>query len=160
MMMNKNWKVFFAAAAMAGCMSIPAFAAETREEYQAETAVISAELESVEAQLETLKNENKAVSDKYKAICAERKAGGTISVDPDTWDQVKALHQEAAQYRVSKEDVSYKTMRASIKASVTEGNYDAALDTLNQLLDSKKARLDKMIQTNELMEQIDALLGA
>ena len=51
-------------------------------------------------------------------------------------------------------------MRASIKTSVTEGNYDAALDTLNQLLDSKKARLDKMIQTNELMGQIDALLDA
>ena len=38
--------------------------------------------------------------------------------------------------------------------------YDAALDSLKQILESKKARLEKMEKTNELMQQIDALLSA
>lgn len=159
-MMSKNFKLFCVTAAIAGCMSIPVFAAETKEEYQAEAAVISADLESVETQLETLRNENSAVSAKYKAICAERKESGSISIDKDTWEQVKELHKEAAQYRVSKENTSYKTMRASIKESLAGDNYDAALDTLNQILDSKESRLEKMIKTNELLQQIDTLLGA
>lgn len=159
-MMSKKLKLFCVTTAIIGCMSIPAFAAETKEEYQTEAAVISADIESVETQLETLRNENDAVSGKYKAICAERKESGSISIDKNVWDQVKALHKEAAQYRVGKEDVSYKTLRASIKEALASDNYDAALDSLNQLLESKKSRLDKMTETNELMQQIDALLGA
>lgn len=158
MKMRKHWKLLVATAAAASCMAIPAFAAETMEEYQAEAAVISADLESVKSHLEALKAENKAVSDQYKAICAERKAGGSISVDPDVWEEVKDLHQQAAQYRVGKEDIPYKDLRAAMKASVAEGNYDAALDSFNQLLDSKKARLDQMTQINELMKQIEAKL--
>ena len=158
-MMNKKLKLFCVTAAIASCMSIPAFAAESKEEYQTEAAVISADLESVEEQLETLRNANRIVSDKYKALCAERKESGTLSIDKDTWAQAKELHKEASQYRVSKEDTSYKTMRASIKESLSSNDYDTALDTLNQILDSKKARLEKMTKTNELMQQIDALLG-
>lgn len=158
-MMNKKLKLFCVTAAIASCMSIPAFAAETKEEYQAESAVISADLESVEAQLETLRNANSAVSDKYKALCAERKESGTLSVDKDIWQQAKELHKEASQYRVGKDETSYKTMRASVKDSLSSDNYNAALDTLNQILDSKKARLENMEKVNELMQQIDALLG-
>ena len=72
-MMRNKFKLFCVTAAIASCMSIPAFAAETKEEYQSEAAVISADLETVDAQLESLKNANNAVSDKYKALCAERK---------------------------------------------------------------------------------------
>lgn len=158
--MKKRLKLFCVTTALVSCMSIPAFAAETQEEYQTEAAVISADLDSVEAQLETLRNATNTVSNKYKAICAERKESGSISIDKAIWDQVKELHKEAAQYRVGKEDISYKALRASVKDSLSGDNYNAALDSLNQLLDSKKSRLDKMLKTNELMQQIDALLGA
>lgn len=158
--MKKNLKLFCVTTALISCMSIPAFAAETKEEYQAEAAVISADLDAVEAQLETLRNANNTVSNKYKAICAERKESGSISIDKDIWNQVKELHKKAAQYRVDKEDISYKALRTSVKNSLASDDYDAALDSLNQLLDSKKSRLEKMIQTNELMQQIDELLGA
>ena len=83
-----------------------------------------------------------------------------MSLEKDVWDQVKELHKEAAQYRVSKDDVSYKSLRASAKESLSSDNYDAALDSLKQILESKKARLEKMEKTNELMQQIDALLSA
>lgn len=159
-MMRNKFKLFCVTAAIASCMSIPAFAAETKEEYQSEAAVISADLENVDAQLESLKNANNAVSDKYKALCAERKESGNMSLEKDVWDQVKELHKEAAQYRVSKDDVSYKSLRASAKESLSSDNYDAALDSLKQILESKKARLEKMEKTNELMQQIDALLSA
>lgn len=158
-MMSKKWKLFCATAAIACCMSIPAFAAETKEEYQAEAAVISAELDSVEEQMEILRDANRTVSDKYKAICAERKESGSVSIDKEILDQIKELHKEAAQYRVSKEDLSYKAFRASAKESLADGNYDAALDSLKQILDTKKSRLEKLEKTNELMQQIDALLG-
>ena len=149
-MMRNKFKLFCVTAAIASCMSIPAFAAETKEEYQSEAAVISADLETVDAQLESLN----------KALCAERKESGNMSLEKDVWDQVKELHKEAAQYRVSKDDVSYKSLRASAKESLSSDNYDAALDSLKQILESKKARLEKMEKTNELMQQIDALLSA
>lgn len=159
-MMSKKLKLFCITTAIVGCMSIPAFAAETKEEYQTEAAVITADLEAVEAQLETLRTANDAVSSKYKAICAERKESGSISIDKEVWDQVKELHKEAAQYRVGKEDASSKALRASIKESLASDNFDAALDSLNQILDKKKSRLDNMEKSNELLQQIDALLGA
>ena len=159
-MMSKKFKLFCVTAAIASCMSIPAFAAEAKEEYQSEAAVISADLETVESQLETLRNANDAVSDKYKALCAERKESGNMTLEKDVWDQIKALHKEASQYRVSKEDVSYKNLRAAAKESLSSNNYDAALESLKQILESKKSSLEKMEKTNELMEQIDALLSA
>ena len=158
-MISKKIKLFCTTAMIAGCMSISALAADTQEEYKAQSAPITAEIEAINTQLQTLNTENKAVSAKYKSICSQRKQSGTLSVDKEVWDQVKAIHKEASEYKVSKEEATSKAMRASVKASVAGGNYNAALDTLNQVLSMKQERLSKMQKTNELLQQIASLLG-
>lgn len=157
-MISKTFKLFCITAAITGCMSIPAFAAETKEEYRAEAALITADLDAVETQLDTLRTANKIVSDKYKAICAERKESGAASISTDIREQIKELRKESAQYRISKDEVSSKELRTSIRESMKNSDYDAALNSLSQLLESRKSRLDNLTKTNELMQQIDALL--
>ncbi len=159
-MISKKLKLFFATTAIVGCMSVSAFAAENKDEYKAQAAPITAEIEAINSQLQTLNNANKAVTTKYKAICAQRKANGSTSIDQDVWDKVKALHDEAAQYKVGKEEATTKAMRASVKESLAGGNYNGALDTLNQVLAKKQERLTKMQKTNEILQQIAALIGA
>ena len=158
-MKNKTLKLFALTSMMACAMAVPAFAAETKAEYRTEAAEVKEDIKDINEKLAALRAENKAVVAKIKAVRTERKETGTLPIDKDAWEQIKTLQKESAQYRAGEEERNEnKALRVAVKQSVENGNYDAALNSFNEILENRKERLDKVEKINQYMQQIDALL--
>ena len=139
-------------------MAFPSFAAETRAEYKEAAAPIRSELKAVNDEMEPLHTENKTISAKYKSIRLEKKNTGALSVSKENWKKAKELHAKIKDVHKDGAAGTAKALKAKAKADVKAKNFDSALDSMNQLLDLKKSRLETLKETNEIWKQIDELL--
>lgn len=157
--MKKNLKVLCTAVAMGCLMAFPSFAAETKSEYKEDVAPIRNEMKELETQMKPLREENKASAARYKAIRLEKKESGTLSVSKETWKKAREIHQQITAVRKSAGNFSGKALREEAKAAVKEGNYDKALQTMEEILAAKKAREKTVTEINQIWQQIDELLA-
>lgn len=159
-MMKKALRTLCMAAAVTCCMAFPAMAAETKAEYKEEVAPIKSEIKELESQAKPLREENKRVAAAYKSIRLNKKENGTLSISKANWKKAKELHKEItairAEYKPAGEKA--KVIRAHIKESVKNKDFDAAINGMNQILERKKSGLERLEKTNEIWAQIDELL--
>lgn len=158
--MKKALRTLCMAAAVTCCMAFPAMAAETKAEYKEEVAPVKSEIKELEAQAKPLRQENKRVAAAYKSIRLNKKNTGTLSISKDNWKKAKELHKEIAAIRAEYKPAgeTTKVIRAHIKEAVKNKDFDTALNGMNQILERKKASLERLEKTNEIWAQIDELL--
>lgn len=156
--MKKHLSIACAAAALTCFMVFPSFAAETRAEYKEEAAPVRSELKAVNDEIAPLRAENRSVAAKYKSIRLEKKNTGTLSVSKENWKKAKELHAKIKEVHKDGSAETAKSLKAKAKADVKAKNFDSALDSMNQLLELKKSRLETLKETNEIWKQIDELL--
>ena len=140
-------------------MCIPAFAAQTKEEFRTEAETYYSQMKELNAQIDPLRESSKQISDRFREIGKSYKESGVLPVSDEVWDQVKELRQSLKQYQSSKEDTTVKAMRQSVKEAVANEDYDGALATIKDVITSKEARLENAKAANDIWTQIDALLG-
>ena len=157
--MKKTFRIFLTAAALSSMMAIPAFAAETRDGFKAETSVLYEQMQELNTQINTLRQQNNEFSKNYRELGKEYRENGTLPVSEETWNAIKEIRQELTEYQSSKESSTVKEMRAAAKAAAENGDYDGALATINQVLQSKQTRLESAKAANALWLEIQALLG-
>ena len=157
--MKKTLKTATAALAISAFMCIPAFAAQTKEEFRAEAETYYSQMKELNAQIDPLRESSKQISDRFREIGKSYKESGVLPVSDEVWDQVKELRQSLKQYQSSKEDTTVKAMRQSVKEAVANEDYDGALATIKDVIASKEARLENAKAANDIWTQIDALLG-
>ena len=157
--MKKTIRTLVTAMAIGACMCVPAFAAETKEEFQAESESYYTQMKELNAQIDPLRENNKQLSDKFQEIGKAYKESGTLPVSEDTWNQVKELRKSLSAYQSDKSASTVKEIRAAAKAAAGSGDYDAALTSIKEAVASKEARLEKAKAANDIWHQIDALLG-
>ena len=138
----KKITVFICAAALACSMSFPAFAAQTKKEYNTETAQV------------------RTASDAAKTVRQGWKDSGQLKEHKDTWNQVRELKDDITEVQVSYTEASgqARLLKAQAKNDVKDGKYDEAMAKLNQCLEQKKKALSSMEQINGIWAQIDSLL--
>ena len=146
----KKITVFICAAALACSMSFPAFAAQTKKEYNTETAQVRQELADTSASIKNLQKSSRTASD----------AAGQLKEHKDTWNQVRELKDDITEVQVSYTEASgqARLLKAQAKNDVKDGKYDEAIAKLNQCLEQKKKALSSMEQINGIWAQIDSLL--
>ena len=88
----KKITVFICAAALACSMSFPAFAAQTKKEYNTETAQVRQELADTSASIKNLQKSSRTASDAAKTVRQGWKDSGQLKEHKDTWNQVRELN--------------------------------------------------------------------
>lgn len=158
--MKKTVRTLCMAAAVTCCMAFPAMAAETKAEYKEEIAPIKSEIKELEAQAKPLREENKRVAAAYKSVRLNKKENGALSISKANWKKAKELHKEIAAIRAEYKPAgeTAKVIRAHIKESVKNKDFDAAISGMNQILERKKTNLERLEKTNEIWTQIDEFL--
>ena len=156
----KKITVFICAAALACSMSFPAFAAQTKKEYNTETAQVRQELADTSASIKNLQKSNRTASDAAKTVRQGWKDSGQLKEHKDTWNQVRELKDDITEVQVSYTEASSQArlLKAQAKNDVKDGKYDEAIAKLNQCLEQKKKALSSMEQINGIWAQIDSLL--
>lgn len=157
--MKKNIKLFIAAAALSSLMSMSAFAAETHEEFRAESEPTFAKMQELNAQINPLREENNSISNRYKEILAAYKETGELPVSEETWKEIRALRRSISEFQSSKAESSVKENRAKARAASESGDYEAASEIMNGVVDSKQTRFEKLQSANAIWKQILALLN-
>ena len=147
------------AAALGACLSVPAFAAETQEEFREEAETLYEQMQALNAQIDTLRQKNNEISQNYREIGKAYREGGTLPADEEVWDAVKEIRREISPYQSSKEDSTVKAMRAEAKAAADSGDYDGALEIMGEVVQSKQARLENVQAANALWLEIEGLLS-
>ncbi len=154
----KKTHTLFAAAAFCTClMSFSSFAM-TRAEYRDAAAQVKEELRAVTAEITELGAANKAMNADYKTVIQTKKATGTLPIDKADWKEARTLKKEIAAIKQSMPEPVTKEERSAVKAYVKDKNFDAAYDSLNGLLERKRARLDSIRQINDIWNEIDPLI--
>ena len=156
--MKKNIKLFIAAAALSSLMSMSAFAAETHEEFRAESEPTFAKMQELNAQIDPLREENNSISNRYKEILTAYKETGELPVSEETWKEIRELRRSISAFQSSKTESSVKENRAKARAASESGDYEAASEIMNGVVDSKQTRLEKLQSANAIWKQILALL--
>ena len=156
----KKITVFICAAALACSMSFPAFAAQTKKEYNTETAQVRQELADTSASIKNLQKNNRTASDAAKTVRQGWKDSGQLKEHKDTWNQVRELKDDITEVQVSYTEASgqARLLKAQAKNDVKDGKYDEAIAKLTQGLEQKKKALSSMDQINGIWAQIDSLL--
>ena len=157
--MKKTVKMLLAAAALSSMMSMSAFAAQTHEEFRAESEPTFAKMQELNAQIEPLREENNTISSRYKEILANYKETGELPVDEEAWAQIRELRRSISEFQSSKAASSVKESRASAKAASKSGDYDTASEIMNGVVDAKETRLEKLQSANAIWNQILDLLN-
>ena len=152
----KKITVFICAAALACSMSFPAFAAQTKKEYNTETAQVRQELADTSASIKNLQKSNRTASDAAKTVRQGWKDSGQLKEHKDTWNQVRELKDDITEVQVSYTEASgqARLLKAQAKNDVKDGKYDEAIAKLNQCLEQKKKALSSMEQINGIWVQI------
>lgn len=155
----KNLKKLLCTTAIFTCLATaPAFAAESRAEYKEEVAPIQQELKTVYEEIKAIRAENKEISSKYKAIRLEKKETGTLSIENEDWKKAKELYGKIKDIRDDKDSVNVKDLRAAAKVSLQNKDFDAALESMTQALDAKKATLESLREINAVWDEISEYL--
>ena len=81
----KKITVFICAAALACSMSFPAFAAQTKKEYNTETAQVRQELADTSASIKNLQKSNRTASDAAKTVPPGLEGQRPVKGTQDTW---------------------------------------------------------------------------
>lgn len=82
------------AAALGACLSVPAFAAETQEEFREEAGTLYEQMQELNAQIDTLRQKNNEISQNYREIGKAYREGGTLPADEEVWDAVKEIRKD------------------------------------------------------------------
>ena len=146
----KKITVFICAAALACSMSFPAFAAQTKKEYNTETAQVRQELADTSASIKNLQKSSRTASDAAKTVRQGWKDSGQLKEHKDDITEVQVSYTEASGQA--------RLLKAQAKNDVKDGKYDEAIAKLNQCLEQKKKALSSMEQINGIWAQIDSLL--
>ena len=157
--MKKITRTLAISMAIGACMCVPAFAAETKEEFQAEMESYYTQMKELNSQIDPLREANKQISDKFQEIGKAYKENGSLPVSEETWKQVKELRKSLTVYQSDKTASTVKEVRAAAKTAADNGDYDSALTAIKEVIASKEARLEKAKAANDIWMQIEALLG-
>ena len=157
----KKITVFVCAAAIACSMSFPAFAAQTKKEYNAESAQVRQELADTSKSIKGIQESNRTAADACKAAKKSWKDNGQLKEHKEDWKQVLELKDDITEVHVSYVEASSqcRILKAQAKNDVKDGRYDDAIGKLNQALEQKKEALQHMEQIQGIWSQIDALLN-
>lgn len=158
MKLHTRSKLLFATLALSCLMLFPAHAAETKAEYRTEAATTRTELQEVKDELKTLQEENSAIAEKYRAVRTSWKENQSLPISEENWEKAKELRAEIKAIRDAMPENTAPEQRASIKAAVENEDYTAALSTLDQLLETKKAALEPRKEINRIWKEIEELL--
>ena len=139
----KKITVFICAAALACSMSFPAFAAQTKKEYNTETAQVRQELADTSASIKNLQKSSRTASDAAKTVRQGWKDSGQLKEHKDTWNQVRELKDNITEVQVSYTEASgqARLLKAQEKNDVKDGKYDEAIAKLNHCLEQTVAQL-------------------
>lgn len=126
-----------------------------RQEYKQKADVIRSEINVYTTQIKELKEYNAKVNSKVKELNQMYKADKN-SVDSDKMKQIKELRKSIQNIEKQEKIVNEDD---SVKSLANSGQYDKALERLNQILEAKKAQLKVVQERNAIWHQIDALIG-
>lgn len=157
--MKKNLKVFCASLLLGCLMAFPAQAAETKAEYQEAITPIRSEIEEINHDLKTLREDNKTSAAAYKAVRTSKKENGSLTIDKTNWKKAKELLNQITSIRKNMEKSSIKELYQNAHTAVKQKNYDAALQTMENILDIKERKLKDIKQLHEIWQEIDDLLA-
>lgn len=156
--MKKNFKVFCASLLLGCLMAFPSQAAETKAEYKEAITPIRSEIQEINHNLKTLREDNKASAAVYKAVRTSKKGNGSLPIDKANWKKAKELHSQITSIRKNMEKSSIKALHQNARTAVKQKDYDAALQTMENILDIKEQRLKDVKQMHEIWQEIDELL--
>lgn len=157
--MKKKLKVFCASLLLGCLMAFPAQAAETKAEYKEAITPIRSEIEEINHNLKALREDNKASAAAYKAMRTSKKENGSLTIDKADWKKAKELHSQIASIRKNMEKSSIKGLHQNARTAVKQKDYDAALQTMENILDIKEQKLKDVKQLHEIWQEIDELLA-
>lgn len=157
--MKKNLKVFCVSLLLGCLIAFPAQAAETKAEYKEAITPIRSEIEEINHDLKALREDNRASSAAYKAVRASKKGKGSLAIDKANWKKAKELHSQITSIYKNMEKSSIKELHQNAHTAVEQKDYDAALQTMENILDIKEQRLKAIKQVHEIWQEIDELLA-
>ena len=79
---------------------LPAFAAQTKKEYNTETAQVRQELADTSASIKNLQKSSRTASDAAKTVRQGWKDSGQLKEHKDTWNQVRELKDDITEVQV------------------------------------------------------------
>ena len=157
--MKKKFKVFCTSLLLGCLMAFLAQAAETKAEYKEAITPIRSEIEEINHNLKALHEDNKASAAAYKAMRTSKKENGSLTIDKADWKKAKELHSQIASIRKNMEKSSIKGLHQNARTAVKQKDYDAALQTMENILDIKEKKLKDVKQLHEIWQEIDELLA-
>ncbi len=157
--MKKNLKVFCVSLLLGCLIAFPAQAAETKAEYKEAITPIRSEIEEINHDLKVLREDNRASSAAYKEVRALKKGKSSLAIDKANWKKVKELRSQITSIYKNMEKSSIKELHQNARTAVEQKDYDAALQTMENILDIKEQRLKDIKQVHEIWQEIDELLA-
>jgi len=148
-------------AAVFTCLAaFPSFAAETKQECREEAAKIRAEIQEVRDEIQAVRAENIASADRYRSIAACWRESGALPVNEEIWQEAREIHQEIKPIRDARETNPQLYEQGAYKELFQSGDYDAALNLLENRLKDKEDTLKTVKKINAVWKRIDKLLGS
>lgn len=161
MRLHNHARRLFVAAVFTCLAAFPAFAAESKQECREEAAAIRVEIQELRDEIEAVRAENTEIAERYRAIAAGWRESRVLpdEIDEETWNQAREIHKEIKPIRDAGKADNVQIEQGAYRDRFQSGDYDAALDVLEQRLKNRKNDLKTVQEINGIWKQVDELLG-